>query len=95
MLCLVPAFLKLNQTAVTQRGVQPTVVVEGHPSSVAIGDVARPDLIGCSRGEIALHQVRGDGQMVLAVSGDDKLAFTAPKHGPSGAPPRPSRWRVA
>ena len=42
-----------------------------------VGDVACPDLIGRSRGEVALHQVWGNGQMVFAVGGDDKLAFAS------------------
>lgn len=40
-----------------------------------VGDIARPDLIGCSRSEVALQQIRRDGQIMLAVSGDDKLAL--------------------
>ena len=42
-----------------------------------IGDVTRPNLIGGCRGEVALYQVRRNGQMVLAVRGDDKLALAS------------------
>ena len=51
--------------------VQPTVV-RGD-----VGDVASPDLIGGFRGEVALHQVRRNGQMVFAVRGDGKLALAS------------------
>ena len=38
-------------------------------------DITRLDLIGSFHGEVVLYQIRGDGQMVLTVRGDDKLAF--------------------
>ena len=40
-----------------------------------IGDVSCPDLVRGCRGEVALYQVRRNGQMVFAVRGDDKLAL--------------------
>ena len=49
--------------------IHPTLVV-----SRDVGDVTRPDLIGCGPGEVALQQVRRYWQLMFAVRGDDKLA---------------------
>ena len=53
---------------VNHRGlVQPTLV------GGDVGDVVRPGLVGGCRGEVVLYQVKGNGQMVLAMRGKDKL----------------------
>ena len=51
-----------------------------HPALVVIrdvGDVTRPDLIGCGPGEVALQQVRRYWQLMFAVRGNQKLAFAS------------------
>lgn len=48
--------------------VQPALIGGG------VDDVSRPNLMGRSRGEVALQQVRGDGQIMLAVSGEVQIS---------------------
>ena len=47
--------------------IQPTLVGRD------VGDVTRPHLVGCLSSEVALQQVRCNGQLVFAVRGDHKL----------------------
>ena len=68
MLQLTTCRLNRSRTTVRYSQVQPTLVGRG------IGDVARPHLIGGCCREVALQQVRSNGQLVFAVGGDHELS---------------------